>query len=223
MKNTANNIPLNGPYIPPNQPLQQADLQIFYIFQNQTFGPVSPVQLQNMITNGQLPPKTMVWYNGLPAWLPASKLFGNLKKNSNLPLTEKELAQSRTSMILGYIGLGAWLIPLLGIGTAIAGIILGSKGRNKKGIIFNSVVLTASIVILIASIAAKSSSSGSDNNYNNSRNHRTEYLVKKYSHILSEEQIRALRGEGDSSSATSAIIWLTDRNLGHIAEDIVRD
>ena len=62
-----------------------------------------------------------------------------------------------------------------------------------------------------------------DDNYFSNREERTRYLVKKYSHLLTEDQVRSLRGESNGVSSAGVLLWLTDRNLSYVAEDIVRD
>ena len=123
-------------------------------------------------------------------------------------------------MILGYIGIGAWIIPLAGIVTGIVGIIFGKKGGTKKGIILNALVLAFSVMVLIASIAG-SGSSYSGSSYSSRAS--DDYLADKYN--LTTDQVRALRGEGyDSSSSTSAILNLVNSNYnGYSSSSFERD
>ncbi|HJO93968.1 MAG TPA: DUF4190 domain-containing protein [Victivallales bacterium] len=56
------------------------------------------------------------------------------------------------SLVLGIIGIIAWLIPLFGLPITIVGLVLGCKGRKsaKKGIATSGIVL--SIIGLVLTI-----------------------------------------------------------------------
>lgn len=45
-----------------------------YIRNGQQLGPVSSADLQRLAAAGQLSPTDMVWREGLPNWMPASKI-----------------------------------------------------------------------------------------------------------------------------------------------------
>lgn len=204
-----------------NTPLQ-SELQIFYAMKKQTFGPISPAQLRGMIEYGQIPKQTMIYHNGLPGWIPAFQLFGDMQTGAP---ADKQAGQRRISMILGYIGIGAWIIPIAGIVTGIIGVVFGTKGGTKKGIILNALVLAFSVMVLIASIAGSGSSYSGNSHSGSSYSSRAsdDYLANKYN--LTTDQVRALRGEGyDSSSSTSAILNLVNSNYnGYSSSSFERD
>ena len=55
-------------------------------------------------------------------------------------------------MILGYIGLGAWLLPIIGIPLSIIGLIFAKKENNSAATKLNIGVLIASVINSIIGI-----------------------------------------------------------------------
>lgn len=53
---------------------------------------------------------------------------------------------AKTGTIIGYVGLGAWLLPILGLPLAIVGLIFARKGRSSKATILNVIALILSVI-----------------------------------------------------------------------------
>lgn len=53
---------------------------------------------------------------------------------------------AKTGTIIGYIGLGAWLLPILGLPLAIIGLIFARKGKSSKATTLNVIALILSII-----------------------------------------------------------------------------
>ena len=49
-------------------------------------------------------------------------------------------------MILGYIGLGGWLLPIIGIPLSIVGLVFARKENHRAATILNICVLVVSII-----------------------------------------------------------------------------
>lgn len=60
------------PVIPDAEPSPQVSVMV--VVNGQAVGPCDWAKLQQMKQQGQFNPQTMVWKNGLPAWVPASQL-----------------------------------------------------------------------------------------------------------------------------------------------------
>lgn len=211
------------------------ELQIYYSLNNNSIGPVPQSEIYRMLVSGELSPETMIWYEGAPSWMPAKKLFAEIKTASSVSEKDIELWK-KICMIMGYISLAAWIIPLLGMILSGLGLFFGCRARHTVGIILCSLTLAASLFagIFMVYDAVDNRAHRSwqtiwvpdrddDDNYFSNREERTRYLVKKYSYLLTEDQVRSLRGESNGVSSAGVLLWLTDRNLSYVAEDIVRD
>lgn len=53
---------------------QQPQLQLFVAVDGQQYGPYNADQCRQMVQGRQLTPQTMVWMEGLPAWVPAAQV-----------------------------------------------------------------------------------------------------------------------------------------------------
>jgi len=60
------------------------------------------------------------------------------------------------ALVLGIVGLGAWVIPLLGFPVTIVGLVLGVRGqkRKRKGIALAGMILSIIGLVLTTANAA---------------------------------------------------------------------
>ena len=120
------------------------ELQIYYSLNNNSIGPVPQSEIYRMLVSGELSPETMIWYEGAPSWMPAKKLFAEIKTASSVSEKDIELWK-KICMIMGYISLAAWIIPLLGMILSGLGLFFGCRARHTVGIILCSLTLAASL------------------------------------------------------------------------------
>jgi hypothetical protein len=96
----------------------------FYAHGKTHQGPVRLLELQQMAANGQVGPNTMVWTNGMPAWIPAHQAPG-----LNFPVPS--IVQGSSSAETTYNAGQAILAPSLSqfpprtSGLAVASLVLG--------------------------------------------------------------------------------------------------
>lgn len=64
--------PMPGVVLPP--PPQEKPLQLFMSVAGQQYGPYDLEICKQLVANKQLTPQTMVWKEGLPAWVPAAQV-----------------------------------------------------------------------------------------------------------------------------------------------------
>ena len=84
---------------------------------------------------------------------PPRAVPGGIAPNSNF----QEPSNGKVGIILGYIGLGGWLIPILGIPLSIVGLVFAKKENHRTAKILNTCVLVASIInAVIGAILASS-------------------------------------------------------------------
>jgi uncharacterized membrane protein len=75
------------------------------------------------------------------------------KTNDNNMYKKNSGGKAITSLVLGIIGVFAWLIPLIGFPVTIVGLVLGIKGINAEykgmaiaGIVLNIIFLVITII-----------------------------------------------------------------------------
>ena len=70
----------------------------------------------------------------------------------------KSSGKHTASLVLGIIGVVAWLIPIFGFPTTITGLVFGVKTENTSGIVLNIIGLV--LTIINASIGAYMGATG---------------------------------------------------------------
>ncbi len=95
------------------------------------------------------------WWDG-SAWTqhtaPAAQ--GSGPTAAGFPVQQRDLSgKANTSMVLGLVGIIAWLLPIVGLPVTITGLVFGIKSRNSAarskaiaGIVLCSIFLTASVI-----------------------------------------------------------------------------
>ena len=70
-----------------------------------------------------------------------------------MPAQQDLSGKATTSMVLGLVGIVAWLLPIIGLPVTITGLVFGIRARNSAGrskaiagIVLCSIFLTASVV-----------------------------------------------------------------------------
>ena len=98
----------------PTTPSKPPATEWLYAKNGEQLGPVSSSQLRRMAENGELQPSDLIWREGLPAWIPASKLAGLRFATSAQPTTQPAHHSTQgdhsTSKDASVI---SWLIPRL--------------------------------------------------------------------------------------------------------------
>lgn len=87
------------------------------------------IVLQATPIMGNVPPASFAQYN-----------------NYNQPAANTAPQKSVAPMILGIIGLVAWLLPIIGLPVTITGLILGICKKSQAGIVLNVIGLVLSLV-----------------------------------------------------------------------------
>jgi len=82
---------------------------------------------------------------------PAAPVVNTQGANLQIPAKDKS-GFARASLVLGIGGLGAWLLPLLGLPVTIVGLVTGVVGRKSSNKKMATVGLILSMVGLIATI-----------------------------------------------------------------------
>ncbi len=133
----------------------------FYRVGGSQLGPVPMLELQRLMSSGQIGPAIAVWREGMPDWMPAAQVLvgqmpGMLPNENGLQFLVPTGRTSKTSMAAGYLGLfgllffpmgpAALVLGIVGVrdlkkhpekngwGRAITGIVLG--GLITLGILF---------------------------------------------------------------------------------------
>lgn len=140
---------------------QQGDLW-HYAVGGQKMGPVAFAVLNEMVRHGDLPRDCMVWQAGMPQWVRLDQMpqFGPALGQApavppppvySIPRQDNS-GKATASLVLGLIGLLAWLLPIVGLPVTIVGVVMGAKGRNSsnRGVAVAGLVL--SIIGLILTV-----------------------------------------------------------------------
>ncbi len=126
------------------------------------FGPVNDTQLKALAAQGVITPitpmETDTGYRGQAGQIPglfavptpASPFTAAIRQNQSgsyqPPAPQAGSGKATTSLILGYIGLLAWIIPLFGLPITITGLVMGIKGNSKAGTILCIIGLVLTII-----------------------------------------------------------------------------
>ena len=123
----------------------------FYLLEDQRQGPVDSAALGALLASGSLSRDTLVWTAGMPGWEPASLAFRPLASN----LDSKLASQASWSLGLGILSV-VGLIVFITLPAAIAGIVLGLKGRksSRRGQAIAGIVLSSLSLLVFVWLAA---------------------------------------------------------------------
>src|SRR5215472_10586912 len=95
----------------------------YYNQDGKNYGPVSPSQLRQLATSGQLVPTDMLWRQGMKEWVPAGTLLG-FPAPPTPPAAPTPAAPARTF---------PWVRLTVTLVFAVAGVVLLLLGKAKLG------------------------------------------------------------------------------------------
>ncbi|GHT16687.1 hypothetical protein FACS1894189_0990 [Planctomycetales bacterium] len=139
----------------------------YYDASGQKFGPVNDSQLKGLATQGiivpQTPMETDTGYKGTAGQIPGLFVASPQQAFQQQPVPQYQSApyqsvpqasngKATASLILGCIGLLAWVIPLFGLPITIIGLIMGIKGKSTPGTIL--CVIGLGLTLINAAIGA---------------------------------------------------------------------
>jgi hypothetical protein len=132
--------------------------QWYYGSQGNRFGPVSLEELRQLAFSGRLQSSDYVIEEGMPTWVQAGSVAGLFQGAPGFApgpglvppaFPTVGTGKATASLVLGIIGLLAWLLPIIGAPVTITGLVLGIQQRRSsaKG------MATAGIVLCIIGLA----------------------------------------------------------------------
>lgn len=133
-----------------------------YAIGNEPNGPVTLLEIRNLIEAGELKSNDLVFREGLSDWQPVSETKelsshqAETRQRQSEGYAKGELkpgsGKGIASLVLGLIGMFAWIIPVIGLPVTITGLVLGAKGlaHEGKGMATSGMIL--SIIGLILTI-----------------------------------------------------------------------
>jgi hypothetical protein len=95
----------------------------FYRVAETQLGPVPMIELQRLMSVGQIGPAVTVWREGMAGWVPLSQMPGAMPSEGGLQFIVPTGRTSKSSLAAGYLGLLGLLIFPFGFAAVALGIV----------------------------------------------------------------------------------------------------